>query len=137
MEFSEIGYTKVNREFIHKALDGYQSWNEHWWDKLQEYRQTRIDQFDSKLWVKLSKLVGCKYEDNYKVNNFGGTFFCFEYYAVQGIVPQEDQHEFYEYYAAQLKDTAKKLKSMIVVSDADPYVSAEGCKFIRRFGGFE
>ena len=137
MEFSEIGYIRVDREFIHKALDGYQSWNEHWWDKLQEYRKQRIDQFDRNVWVKLSKLVGCKYDDDYKVNSFGGTFFHGEYYGIQDIVPQEERDEFYEYYTNKQKDTAKKLKSMLVVSECDPYVSAEGCKFIRRFGGFK
>lgn len=137
MEFSEIGYIRVDREFIHRALDGYQNWNEHWWDKLQGYRKQRIDQYDSKVSSKLLTIFGYSPSEEYKVNSFGGTYFKFEYYAVQGVVPQEERDEFYEYYTSQFEDTVKKLKSMLVVSECDPYVSAEGCKFIRRFGGFE
>lgn len=132
-----IGYTKVQRSEIEKALEGFSKWNDDWWDKLQEYRRIRIEQYDNKLTSKILKRIGYNPNENDKVNSFGGTYFNFEYYAVQGIVPQKGREEFHEYYTYQLNDTADKLRSLIKVSNSIPMVSAEGCQFIRRFGGYD
>jgi len=127
-----IGYTKVDHYLIEQAIDNYNKWNSNWWDKLQEYRQELIEMFDKKLMNRILMSIGFKYSETYKVNSFSGIM-AHEYWSVLKTVPDEMFDEFKEYYNKDLSSVAKGLRSLIVVGSEDPYVSAEGCNFIRRF----
>lgn len=127
-----IGYTKVEPSLIEQAIDNFNKWNNDWWDTLQGYRKELIDKFDKKPLNKILMSIGFKYSETYKVNSFSGII-AHEYWSVLKIVPEEVFDEFKEYYNKDFTYIAKGLLSLIVVGSEDPYMSAEGCNFIRRF----
>lgn len=127
-----IGYTKVEPFLIERALRNFNKWNSKWYGKLQGYRQELIGKFDNKPLNKILMSIGFKYSETYKVNSFSGIM-AHEYWSVLKIVPNEVFDEFKEYYNKDFASVAKGLRSLIVVGNEDPYVSAEGRNFIRRF----
>lgn len=127
-----VGYTKVETYLIEQAIDNFNKWNADWWDTLQDYRQELVDKFDKKPFNKLLSYIGIKESETYKVNSFSGLM-AHEYWSVLKVVPDEVFDEFKEYYNKDFASVARGLRSLIVVGDGDPYVSAEGCNFIRRF----
>lgn len=127
-----IGYTKVEPYLIKQALDNFNKWNNDWWDTLQGYRKELVEKFDKKPLNKILMSIGFKYSETYKVNSFS-CIMAHEYYSVLKVVPEKVFDEFKEYYNKDFASVAKGLRSLIVVGSEDPYVSAEGCNFIRRF----